>query len=314
MGLLPKHERDPTISLIAYALAAGVPFAAYLATASPHAYWLDAGELVESAVQLDIAHPPGHPLAALLGHVLTLLPLGPLPLRIALGQALCAAIGSAFLFRAIDTTVRSLEVRHDRLTIPIALGATWTVTCSYAWWFQAVRPEVYALQAMLLMIAIERIVALEAAWPTSDVRPLYVAALAIGLGLANHHFMAVMLLPALAPTMARVYRARGARALAIAGGAIASGLAAYLYLPVRANTAPPVDLGHPTNLERFWWVVSARAYQHTDELSSASTMERFAEVVIAIAESMHIVPLVLAAAGVWVLLRAPGAQRLGWVW
>lgn len=314
MGLLPKHARDPGISLIAYALAAGVPFAAYLATASAHAYWLDAGELVEAGVQLDIAHPPGHPLAALLGHAMTLLPLGPLALRVALGQALCAAIASALVFSAIDKTVRALEVRHDRLAIPIALGATWLVSCSAGWWLQAVRPEVYALQAMLLAIAIERVVALEAAWPTSDVRPLYVAALAIGLGLANHHFMAVMVLPAIAPTMARVYRARGLRPLGISGGAIAIGLSAYAYLPVRASTDPPVDLGHPADLERFWWVVSARAYQHADELSSASPLERTFEVVVAIVDTFHVLPLVLAAAGIWVLLRAPGAQRLGWVW
>jgi len=63
--------------------------------------------------------------------------------------------------------------------VPLALGGTWWVTCSYAWWFQAVRPEVYALQALLVMIAIERIVALEADWPTHDVRPLYVAFLRI---------------------------------------------------------------------------------------------------------------------------------------
>ena len=123
MGLLPKQNRDPSVSLVAYALAVGVPLAAYVATASPHAYWLDAGELVEAAVALDIAHPPGHPLASLVGHVLTFVPLGPLSLRVALAQALCAAIAAGFLFRAIDTTVRAMEVRHDRLAIPIALFA-----------------------------------------------------------------------------------------------------------------------------------------------------------------------------------------------
>jgi hypothetical protein len=314
MALISKNARDPSAMLIGRALAGGVPFAAYLATASPHAYWFDAGEFVEAAVQLDISHPPGHPLAALLGHALTLVPIGPLALRVALAQALCAAIASMFVFAAIETTVRAMDIRHDRLSIPISLGATWLVTLSYAWWFQAVRPEVYALQAMLLAIAIDRVVALEASWPTSDVRSLWIAALAIGLALANHHFMAVLVLPALAPTMARVYRMRGARALGIALGSGASGLAAYAYLPVRAHTDPPVDLGHPTDLDGIVWVVSARAYQHTSELSPATPLERAAEVALAILENVHLVPLVLAAAGTWAILRAPGARRIGWVW
>ncbi len=314
MGLLPKTERDPATTLVATALSAGMPFAAYLATASPHAYWLDAGEFVESAVELDIAHPPGHPLAALLGHALTFVPLGPLALRVALAQALCAAVAGGFLFSAIDATVRALGVRHDRLSIPLALGATWLATCSHAWWFQAVRPEVYGLQAMLIAIAVERMVKLEAAWPTRDVRGLGTAALAVGLGLANHHFMMVLALPAFAPTAARIYRARGARSLAVAALSVGAGLCAYAYLPVRSGTSPPVDLGHPTTLDAFLWVVSARAYQHADLASTAGPADRLFEVVLSVIENVPWAALVMALAGVWAILRTPGARRIGWIW
>ena len=172
MSLIPSGERDPNVRFVAIALAAGVPFAAFLATASAHDFWLDGGEFVAQGINLDIAHPPGHPLAGLLAKLFTLLPFGSLPLRVALAQAACASAAAAFLYAAIDTTVRSLGVVRDRLVVPLALGGTWWVVCSYAWWFQAVRPEVYALQALLVMIAVERIVALEAAWPTRDVRPL----------------------------------------------------------------------------------------------------------------------------------------------
>jgi hypothetical protein len=314
MSLLPKQERDPTVALVAVALAVGVPFVATVATASPHAYWLDAGEFVAAAVQLDIAHPPGHPLAALLGHALTLVPFGPLAFRVALAQAVCAAVAAGFLFAAIETTVRALGVQHARLSKPLALGATWLAAGSYAWWFQAVRPEVYALQAMLLAIAIERVVALEAAWPTHDCRPLRVAGLMIGLALANHHFMAVLALPALAPTLARTYRARGRRSLAVSLGAMVLGLSAYVYLPLRSRADPPIDLGDPSNWERFFWVVSARVYQRADLHSDATAVERAGEVLIAIVDNVPVPALVLAAAGSWALLRAPGARRIGWIW
>ncbi len=315
MGLVSHDRRDPNRRLVALALASGVPLAAYLATAAAHGNWLDGGELSAQAAGLDIAHPPGHPLAGLIGSLFTLIPLGPIPLRVALAQAVCAAAAAGFLFSAIDTTVRALGVTRDRLAIPLALGGTWLVATSYAWWFQAVRPEVYSLEALLVCIAIERIVALEAAWPTHDVRPLYTAALALGLGLANHHFIAFLAMPALAPTLARVYRARGARPLVFSAIAIAAGLSAYVYLPVRAATDPPMNLGDPTDAARLFWVVSARVYAQGSGLDAPQPIgERFADVVIILAENLHVVVLILALAGLYALLRTAGARRIGVVW
>ncbi len=56
--------------LVALLLASGVPFAAYLATASAHDFWLDGGEVTAQGIFLDIAHPPGHPLAGLVAKLL----------------------------------------------------------------------------------------------------------------------------------------------------------------------------------------------------------------------------------------------------
>lgn len=315
MALVPRGERDPNVRLVALALASGVPLAAFIATASLHDYWLDGGEFTAQAVDLDIAHPPGHPLAGLVGKLFTLIPIGPLPLRVALGQAICAALAAGFLFRAIETTVRALGVERDRLSIPIALGGTWLVATSYAWWFQAVRPEVYALEALLVCIAIERVVALEAGWPTVDVRPLYTASLALGLGLANHHFIAFLVLPALAPTLARVFRARGARPLIWSALALGVGLAAYVYLPVRAGTDPPMNLGDPTDPARFFWVVSAKVYAQGSGLDAPQPIgERFVDVLVILVENLHAVVLILALAGLYALLRTAGARRIGVVW
>lgn len=330
MGLLKGAKRDPNVRTIALALASGVPFAAYLATASAHDYWLDGGELTAQAIHLDIAHPPGHPLAGLLGKLFTLIPLGPLSVRVALAQAACAALAAGFLYSAIDTTARALGLSRDRVVVPLALGGTWWVVCSYAWWFQAVRPEVYALQALLVCVAIERVIALEAAWPTHDVRPLYVACLALGLGLANHHLVAFLALPALAPTLARVYRAKGPRPLWLAGLAIAVGLASYIYLPIRAGTDPPANLGDPTDPSRIFWVVSARVYAHDMGLEAVQPLhERFADLLTILGQNLAGVfggdtelavalrafgVLGLTLLGLYSVLRTPGARRIGVVW
>lgn len=315
MGLLPRRPRDPNVRLIAFALASGVPLVAFLATASANDYWLDGGEFTAQAIFLDIAHPPGHPLAGLVGKLFTLVPLGPLPLRVAIGQAFCAALAAGFFFRAIETTIRALGIDRDRVAVPLALGATWLIAGSYAWWFQAVRPEVYALQALLLSVAIERVVALEGAWPAHDLRPLYVAALAFGLALANHHLVAFLALPAVAPTLARVFRARGARPLWLSFAFTAVGLSTYMYLPVRAATDPPANLGDPTNLSRLFWVVSAKVYQQNKGLEAPQPLgERLADVVLILADTFPIVVLVLAVVGAYALVRTAGARRIGYVW
>jgi hypothetical protein len=314
MALIPRDARDPRLRIVTWALASLVPLFAYLTTLSGSSYWLDGGELTAAAVDLDIAHPPGHPLASLVAHALTLVPLGSLAMRAALAQALCACIAAGFFFSAIETTVRSLGVRQDRVSIPIALGATWLFACSSGWWISSTRPEVYALQTMLIAIAVERVVALEASWPTRDLSPLPAACLALGLSLANHHFMGFLCFPMIAPTLARVYRARGARPLTLSLSMIGVGLLPYLYLPIRAATDPAMNLGDPRTLSRFFWVVSAQAYQGTHAITPEPLFDRMLDVVIALVEGLSPVPVLLALAGAYALLRTPGAVRLGYVW
>ena len=316
MGLLAtRHTMNPSAQLLSFALAAGVPFATYLATASAYGYWLDGGEFVAASAELGISHPPGHPLAALVGAVAYLVPLGPMALRVALVSSVLAALAAGLLFRAVVTTIQCLGVRHVGVAVPIALGATWMTAASYGWWFQAVRPEVYALQAALICLALERLICLEARWPSRDVKPFYIAALALGLGLANHHFLALLLLPTFAPTAARVHRARGWRPLAIAASLVSSGLATYLYLPIRAAAGAYLRLGQPDDLARFFWVVSAEAFQKNTGAGVPDPLPlRLIDVLMQLAESMHVATLLLALGGAYVLIRAPGARRLGYIW
>ena len=95
---------------LARGLAFGAPLVAFVLTCSAHAYWLDSGEFVAASIALDIAHPPGHPLSLLYGKAFSLLPLGPLPLRIALGQAFATALASYFVCRAISAMLSVLEL------------------------------------------------------------------------------------------------------------------------------------------------------------------------------------------------------------
>jgi hypothetical protein len=193
MALVPRARFHPTARAVGVLLAAGLPFCAYLANAAAHSYWYDAGELVAAGVSLGIGHPPGQPLHSLVGALCTLLPFGPLAFRLAFASAVAMAVATTALYLALETTVRAQGVQRAWVVTPIAVAGAWLFAGTSAAFVQAIRPEVYALQAALSLVAIERVIALEGAWPTRDVRPLLTAALAWGLSLANHHFLSILL-------------------------------------------------------------------------------------------------------------------------
>lgn len=294
-------------------LAAALPFAFYLSTTGAGSYWLDGGEFVEACVELDIAHPPGHPLTELYGKAWSLLPLGPLAFRIALGQAVAAALAAALLFRACSWTVRSFSVSSRRVELPIGLLCAWGWALGRGVWFQAVRPEVYALQGLVSLLTLERL-----AWlrldDARDVRPLYVATFATALGLTNHHMMALFLMPALICSALRSLRRHGVRVLAgcLALGLL--GLSVYAYLPLRAASDPPLNLGDPRTLARMFWVVSAQAYVKSVHNATEPLGERFADLALVTLEHLYGVLVLLALLGSYVARKQTASARVCGLW
>jgi Protein of unknown function (DUF2723) len=306
-----------------------VPFIAYVLTCSAHAYWLDSGEFVAAAVRLDIAHPPGHPLTQLYGKAWSLLPLGPLPLRVALGQAFATALACALQCLACAAVLRRTGLA-PALHWPCAVLGSWLSAFSYGLWFQAVRPEVYALQTLCTSVVLERSLAFLAAMSARrqvGQAPFATAVtassalsfagpvgIALGLGLANHHFTALLLLPALSiPLLALLRRAvRSSRTLWAAAALGGIALASYAYLPLRAARPLPVNLGRPDDLERFAWVVSARVYTQVIGRDAPQPLgERLADVLVLLVDDFGAVWLLTALVGLYALLRQPGTRLIG---
>ena len=300
--------------VLAPSLAVAVPIAAYLATVSPAGFWLDAGELVAQARDFGISHPPGHPLYGLLATTAGLVPLGSLAFRVALLSAACAGAACFYFYRAARATLDALRLAPGLAGI-LAVAVTWLTAGTTGWWLQGIRPEVYAPQAALVLYIIDRIVALEAAAPSRDHRPLYGASLAFGLALANHHFLALLLLPAAAPTLARAMLAGGRATLGRAIAFTALGLSTYLYLPLRAASDAFQRLGQPDSLERFWWVVSAEAFQKNTGAGVPEPLaDRLMEVALRLGLDLHPITVVLALGGIYVALRVRAARRMGVFW
>jgi len=261
----------------------------------------------------------------LLGRACVLLPFGSAALKVGLASALAGAGAAAQTARLGELVARRARcgnlpqasasaaaseqaaavaqpTLNDRL-LGAAAGALFGF--SYAAAFQAVRPEVYALSALLVVSAALELARFD---ERGDRRRLYLAALWTGLALTNHHLLALALLGATPIILFR--RAAGPIAPAIARvtAAGALGLATLAYLPLRALRHPLVDWGAPSTWPRFWWTISAQAFQKS--LARAQAGDALA-VVWALARELHPIGLLLAIGGAYVLARQPGRRRLG---
>ena len=243
------------------ALAFLITFGLALATLPQGTHWLDSPELIAGATELGVVHPPGHPLyAVLVRAVEVLLPVGPLPFRVALVSALCAALAAAlFAGLARRLVVRAFPAapRPAWLALAGALALGTAPSC----WLQAQRAEVYTLNLLLVLLALD--LALR-----DDARCTWLAGLVAGLGLAHHHYLVVLSAPALAATVL----ARG-RVAAWAGGVAAAcaGLLAYAYLPLRGRLPLAVNWARPGDLAAVWDTVAARVFQASVGQQAGST-------------------------------------------
>lgn len=288
---------------------------AYVSTASGYAHWFDSGEFVAAAADFGISHPPGHPLAAIVLGAANLLPIGALSFRVSLICSLLVAVAAVALCFAIEASLKASDVIRESLRFPLALGATWWVAGSYGWWFQAVRPEVYALQAALLCIAIERLLRVSISGEGGDVRPLYQAALALGLALANHHFIALLAIVPSLWLLVGIWKAWGWRPLAWSIGFLGAGLLTYLYLPMRALQEPFLNLGDPSTPGRFVWVVTAQTFQKSVSPNAVTPFgEGLADVLIATAKDLHAATFALALLGAYFMLRVKASRKYALFW
>ena len=165
--------------MICLALALGT-LVLYTATLLPGIGSGDTAEFQRVAPTLGVAHPTGYPLYTMLGWLWSRLLVGGTPAwRMNMFSASTAALAVGALFLA----ARALG--QARM---IAAAAALTLAVSSTFWSQATIAEVYALAALiqaLLILALLRW--RQARWP------LWMAGLLLGLGLAHHRTIILMI-------------------------------------------------------------------------------------------------------------------------
>ncbi|HYW68219.1 MAG TPA: DUF2723 domain-containing protein, partial [bacterium] len=257
--------------MTAAAVAFLVPLVVYICTLARAVTFVDSGELSAVAATLGIAHPPGYPLFSLLGRLFSLMPVGTVSFRVGLLSALSAAGASSLIYWAGSGLVLRFYRRTPDSTRPPGAALVWAplagallFSLSQTVWSQAVVVEVYCLQTFLVMLLVAAC-AKALSNPASALTHWPWIAFVCGLGLTNH-LTGILMVPALLLFLLLGYTARARETDKIpvpfwrGVGAGVLPLLAYLYLPLRARTMPPVAWDYPDTLQRFLVHVTARQY------------------------------------------------------
>src|SRR2546430_6917268 len=142
----------------------------YSWTLAPTVTLTDSGELIVVARGLGIAHPPGVPLWIILAHLASLVPFGNVAQRINFSSALFGALACAMLTLVVAELIITASYLAaakrrkrgtkkteelgvtDRVVAAPALGAGLLMAFSRTLWSYATITEVYALNALLIVV------------------------------------------------------------------------------------------------------------------------------------------------------------------
>ncbi|EKX32782.1 hypothetical protein GUITHDRAFT_148379 [Guillardia theta CCMP2712] len=213
----------------------------YLSTLYPHVPGGDSGELIASAFQLGVGHPPGYPLFMVYEKIFSsLLHFGNVAWRMNVGMAVVGASSAGMLYM---TAVHAWDSR------PLAILASGLFALNPIVWNYSTHAEVFPLNNLLVCLLLyltvrymERREASVARW----------GAFVMGLGLTNQHTIIIYELPLMIGViLAGGGRILNPREIAVLSAMFLLGFSVYLYLPLATYSMPYVSWGDGTTWEGF---------------------------------------------------------------
>lgn len=313
-----KSGRDTSATIASWSqselLCAGAVFLTalvlYSCTLAPTVTPTDSGELTLAAYGLGVAHPPGVPLWVMLTHLASLVPVGKVSVRVNFSSAVFAALACAMLTLVVAELLisvsssgasrrRNKSARHGSkveasnvarlLILAPSVGAGLVMAFSRTLWAYATITEVYALNALLILIVFflvvrwRRIIETRTNFTGAVVahdKWIYAAAFVFGLAMGVHHVTVALTLPAIAVV---VYRTEGLkfftsrRLLYSALISIGALILVYSYLPWAASRSPAMNWGNTRSLQEIWWHITGRQYRVFFSFSPSSVGPQFVE-------------------------------------
>ncbi|AHY46118.1 Protein of unknown function (DUF2723) [Rubrobacter radiotolerans] len=295
------------LAIGAGALVALAVLALYVGTLAPTVLYyerplfLDSAMLQVQASVLGIPGGTGVPLWVMLTHLFTYLPFGDEAYRTNLASAVYAAVAVGLVYWCAYLLGRS---------VPAALAGAVAFGVGTTLWSQAVIAEVYTLNAAMIMASTT---ALLLWWRSGRDRYLLVFAFLAGLALTNHMTSGLVLVGGFVLILFAEWRKLLEPRLLLKGaGLFLAGLVPYAYLPVRASMNPPLNEWEPTNLERFWYLVSGGDHHvNSFAFGPAELPGRFALYGDFLFDNFHWGVVLVALVGAALLLARRGHRPVG---
>ena len=250
------------------ALAAAIlgPLILYVATLPRTVVLEDDGLFLMAGVHLGVAHPPGYPIYTLIVHLFTWLPFGEAAFLGHLSSAVLGALACGTVYACARLLGSSL--------VP-ALTAAWLFGVSEQFWSQAIITEVYTLNA-LLFFTTWALVLLGARDPGRR-WVLSCAAVAWGMGLANHWPLIVLATPGLVLALLPAWREVLPRLPRLLGAALVTAALPYAWMVWLSQQAPAISFYGPIDSwGDLWFYVSRQGYSEVDASPSAGWADRAA--------------------------------------
>ncbi|MFQ5641506.1 MAG: DUF2723 domain-containing protein, partial [bacterium] len=243
-----------------------VSFSSYLFTAFPSIYWRDASEFQAIGYLLDIAHPAGSPLYAIIAKGITFIPIGSIAFKITLVSSIFGAMLSVLFYYIVLSILRILfqKMREDTSLNWIGLITTIFFSFSNAVWENSNRAEVYTFQNfftaifILTLLNFPPFISATSNLYQRSFRFFFSIAFLYGLSLGAHAII-VLYLPFLFFWLYFSWlKPKGAwvsyktiKYLFLLFFFFIIGFSVYLYLPIRSSQNPHYDWGNPETFENF---------------------------------------------------------------
>jgi tetratricopeptide (TPR) repeat protein len=207
-----------------------------------------------------------------------------------------------------------------KVLLPAGLGAL-ILAFSETFWSQALSIEVYPLH--LLFLSVLLFLFLKGIF--SDINSgstrsedgarkrrgyWFLFAYVLGLSFSNH-LTTILLAPAFLYLYFSVngFSSRTWRRILVMAGTFVLGFSVQLYLVIRSQNGALLNWGNPSSFERFFWHFGGRVYRVWFFSSTESAMKQLTYFIETLPAEFALVPLVIAAAGVWQLFRT--SKRIG---
>jgi tetratricopeptide (TPR) repeat protein len=288
-------------------------FFIYLRTLNPVFHANDSPETAACAYTLGIQHPPGYPLAALLGKIFTFIPAGNTGFRVNMQAGFFGALAAMMLFLLMLDMLKGKSA--DAAAYIISASTALCFAASPTIWPESLSSKggIYSLNAFLMLFTVYSLFTWER---TKRIKWLYTAAFAYGMSLSNHWESMAAATPALLIFAFLILRKDGLyktikmRHAAFTAVFAAAGVLIYAYLLIRARAAA-LDWGRPDTLAQLLQVVLRQQYADLEKARDIQTaLNQAGRAAALIASEFTAAGIILCVAGIKGMLDTGRKERL----